>query len=59
MLVTLENFQVQQQFIVVKNLSVDCFLGADFLVTDEGIIDCGAGKLHLGGTNGHYAVYLA
>ena len=35
LLVTLEDFQVQQQFIVVKDLSVDCLLGADFLVTHK------------------------
>ena len=53
LLVTLENFQVQQQFIVVKDLSVDCLLGADFLVAHEVVIDCGAGKLRVGGAEGH------
>ena len=57
LLVTLGDFQVQQQFIVVKDLSVDCLLGAGFLVTHEVIIDCGAGKLHLGGANGHTMLF--
>ena len=58
LLVTLGNFQVQQQFIVVKDLSVDCLLGADFLVTHKVIIDCGVGKLHLGGTDGQSIPFM-
>ena len=36
---------------MVKDFSVDCLAGADFLVTH--IVYCGAGKLHLGGAKGH------
>ena len=43
---------------MVKNLSVDCLMGADFLVTHKIIIDCGAVKLHLGGTKGHSMQFI-
>ena len=43
-------FQQDQVFIVVRNLSVECLLGADFLVHSEAILDCKVGKLSLKGT---------
>ena len=36
----LGNFKVDHQFIVVRNLTVDCLLGADFLPQHSSILDC-------------------
>ena len=47
--VKLGNFQQDQEFLVAKNLSVECLLGADFLVRSEAILDCKAGRLSLKG----------
>ena len=44
-------FQAQQQFIVVKDFSADCLVGADFLVTHK--VYRRARKLHLGDAKGH------
>jgi len=43
--VTLDNFAVDHNFTVVKNLTVDCLLGADFL---KRILDCGRSTLMVG-----------
>ena len=45
----LGSFQQDQVLIVVRNLSVECLLGADFLVHSEAILDCKVGKLSLKG----------
>ena len=58
LLVALEDFQVQQQFIAVKDLFMDCLLGADFLVAHKVIIHFGAGKLHLGDAKRHSLQFL-
>ena len=47
--VKLGDFQQNQEFVVARNLSVQCLLGADFLVQHQAIIDCKAGKLSLKG----------
>ena len=37
----------EQRFVVVRNLTVDCLLGADFLSDQVAIIDCRGGTLSL------------
>ena len=44
--VSLGQFRVEQEYTVVKILSVECILGADFLVHHGAIIDCKANTLH-------------
>ena len=46
--VSLGQFNADQEFIVVERLSVECILGADFLVKHGAVIDCRAGTLALG-----------
>ena len=46
--VTLGAFKAEHTFTVVKNLTVDCILGADFLVDHEVVIDCGTKTLYIG-----------
>ena len=41
LVVCLSNFQVEQDFVVVHDLSVDCLLGANFLTQHDGVTDCG------------------
>ena len=50
--VAIGDFNAQQKFVVVKNLSVDCLLGTDFLTAHKVVIDCGEQVLHIGGSNG-------
>ena len=38
--ITLSNFTVNHNFIVVRNLTVDCLLGADFMQHHAAILDC-------------------
>ena len=38
--VSLGKFRADQEFTVVKNLSVECILGGDFLVNHSAVIDC-------------------
>ena len=38
--VTLRDFRQTQDFVVVRNLSVGCLLGADFLCRHGAIVDC-------------------
>ena len=45
-------FATNQEFIVVKNLAVDCLLGADFLRTHGAILDCCNNTLSFGGDTG-------
>ena len=37
-----------QEFTVVKNLTISCLLGADFLIQHGAIVDCRIGQLSLG-----------
>ena len=46
--VTLGTFRAEQKFVVVHNLTVDCILGADFLMEHGAIIDCKAKSLFIG-----------
>ena len=46
--VTLGTFRAEQKFVVVRNLTVDCILGADFLMEHGAIIDCKAKSLFIG-----------
>ena len=46
--VTLDNFTTDHTFTVVRNLTVDCLLGADFLKRHAAILDCGRSTLMLG-----------
>ena len=46
--ITLGEFQADQVFTVVKELSVECILGADFLVKHAAVIDCKARTLAVG-----------
>ena len=48
--VTLGEFQQKQDFVVVRNLSVDCLLGADFLFRHGAVVDCTSRRLSLAGT---------
>jgi len=50
--VLLGDFAANQKFIVVRNLVVDCLLGADFLRTHGAILNCGNSTLSLGDTTG-------
>ena len=50
--VAIGDLNAQQDFVVVKNLSVDCLLGTDFLTAHKAVIDCGAQVLRIGGSNG-------
>ena len=46
--VSLGEFRAEQKFTVVRNLTVDCILGADFLVEHGAVIDCKASTLAVG-----------
>ena len=46
--VSLGKFRADQEFTVVKNLSVECILGGDFLVNHSAVIDCRESTLTLG-----------
>ena len=46
--ITLGEFKTAHQFTVVHNLTVDCLLGADFLIQYQAIIDCSKQTLKLG-----------
>ena len=46
--VSLGEFRAEQKFTVVQNLTVDCILGADFLVEHGAVIDCKASTLAVG-----------
>ena len=46
--VSLDRFQAQQEFTVVRFLTADCILGADFLVKHGAVIDCRNATLTIG-----------
>ena len=46
--ISLGKFGADNEFTVVKNLSVECILGADFLVRYDAVIDCRENTLALG-----------
>ena len=46
--VRLREFRWDQEFTVVKNLTVACLLGADFLIRHGAIVNCKSGRLSLG-----------
>ena len=43
-----------QDFIVAKNLSVDCLLGADFMTNNQAILDCRAEVVSWGCRSPYY-----
>ena len=49
--VSLGNFKADQEFTVVQSLTVDCILGADFLVKHCAVIDCNTATLTLGSSS--------
>ena len=57
--VSLGTFQVKQEFTVVKSLTVDCILGADFLLEHNAIIDYKAGQLTLSEGKREFEVPIA
>ena len=48
--VTLRDFRKTQDVVVIRNLSVGCLLGADFLCRHGAIVDCTSRRLTLAGT---------
>ena len=46
--VLMEQFSCDHNFVVIKGLTVDCLLGANFLKKHEAILDCQSGTLVLG-----------
>jgi len=50
--ILLGDFATNQKFIVVRNLAIDCLLGADFLRIHGAILDCGNSTLSFGDTTG-------
>ena len=46
--ICLGKFQASQKFTVVRSLTTNCILGADFLLQHGAVIDCRAGTLVLG-----------
>ena len=46
------DFQAEQDFVVVHDLSVDCLLGANFLMEHKTFIDCGKMEITLGSLGG-------
>ena len=49
--VTVGKFKATHEFVVVQHLSVDCLLGADFLLQHKAVIDCGTNNLQLDATH--------
>ena len=47
-LLQLDDFKVDHQFTVVRNLTVDCLLGADFLQKHSTVLDCHNNTLSVG-----------
>ena len=45
--VSVGQFKTDHEFIVVEHLSVECLLGADFLVKHGAVINCRAGTVSL------------
>ena len=49
--ITVGNVEVKHSFSVVSDLTVDCILGADFLMQNQAVIDCNDMNLKLGEEN--------
>ena len=47
--ITLGDFIIDHKFVAVRNLTVDCLLGADFMKHHAAILDCDHNTLSLGG----------
>ena len=54
--VSLGTFTVTHEFTVVRHLTVDCLLGADFLMRYKAIVDCGNSVLHLTNREHQYTI---
>ena len=54
--VSLDAFTVTHEFTVVRHLTVDCLLGADFLKRYRAIVDCGNSVLHLTNRDHQYTI---
>lgn len=54
--VSLGSFTAKQEFTVVRHLTVDCLLGADFLQTYSAVLDCGNSILQLNSEEEHYTI---
>ena len=54
--VSLGMFTVTHEFIVVRHLTVDCLLGADFLKRYKAVIDCGNSALYFTNRNHQYTI---
>ena len=48
MTVSLRSFNAEQEFTVIRNLTVECLLGADFLKEHGAVMDCRNSVLSLG-----------
>lgn len=46
--VSLGSFSSEEEFTVIRNLTVDCLLGADFLKDHGAVMDCGSSTLTIG-----------
>ena len=46
--VSLGSYSVEEEFTVIRNLTVDCLLGADFLKEHCAVMDCRSGTLSIG-----------
>ena len=49
--VSLGSFKSEQEFLVIRNLTVECLLGADFLMKHGAVMDCRTSTLSLGNTS--------
>ena len=56
--VRLGEFRWDQEFTVVKNITVACLLGADFLIKHGVIVDCKSGRLSLGQVHVHLPITM-
>ena len=54
--VSLGTFTVTHEFTVVRHLTVDCLLGADFLKRYRAIVDCGNSVLYLTNRDDQYTI---
>ena len=48
MAVSLGSFSTEEEFMVIRNLTVDCLLGADFLKEHGAVMDCRTSTLSIG-----------
>ena len=49
--VSVGEFHTNHKFVVMKNLTVDCLLGADFLTKNKAVLDCHNNHLRIGANN--------